>query len=277
MSQEPLFVIENLHAGIEGNEILKGVDLVINRGEIHAMMGPNGSGKSTLAYAIAGHPNYEVTEGRVTYKGQNVLELGPDERAQLGMFLAFQYPTSIPGVSMANFLRLAANSVRTARAEAGEEVTPLTPRDFRRTMREKMKMLKIDESFATRYLNEGFSGGEKKRAEILQMAMLEPELCIMDETDSGLDIDALPAAHGHAADHPLPATAHVHPADIRPRDAGWQDRPLRWPGSCGRAGSGRLRLAAAGVSNRSSSGLDRTRNSPLTAERIIDNVQCRTR
>ena len=191
MSQEPLFVIENLHAGIDGNEILRGVDLVINRGEIHAMMGPNGSGKSTLAYAVAGHPNYEVTEGRVTYKGQNVLELGPDERAQLGMFLAFQYPTSIPGVSMANFLRLAANSVRTARAEAGDEVKPLTPRDFRRTMREKMKMLKIDESFATRYLNEGFSGGEKKRAEILQMAMLEPELCIMDETDSGLDIDAL--------------------------------------------------------------------------------------
>jgi len=191
MSQEPLLVIENLHAGIEGNEILRGVNLTINRGEIHALMGPNGSGKSTLAYVVAGHPNYEVLEGSVTYKGENVLELGPDERSQLGMFLAFQYPTAIPGVTMANFLRLAANSVRTARAESGEDVTPLTPRDFRRLLREKMTLLNIDESIATRYLNEGFSGGEKKRAEILQMAMLEPELCIMDETDSGLDIDAL--------------------------------------------------------------------------------------
>jgi len=186
----PLFEIQNLHAGIEGQEILKGVNLTVNRGEIHALMGPNGSGKSTLAYAIAGHPNYEVFEGRVLYKGENVLELGPDERAQLGMFLAFQYPTAIPGVSMANFLRLAANSVRMARAKDGE-TKPLTPREFRQMMRQKMQMLKMDESFAGRYLNEGFSGGEKKRAEILQMAMLEPEFSIMDETDSGLDIDAL--------------------------------------------------------------------------------------
>jgi Fe-S cluster assembly ATP-binding protein len=187
----PLFQIENLHAGIEGNEILRGVDLTINRGEIHALMGENGSGKSTLAYAVAGHPNYEVYEGRVLYKGENILELGPDERAQRGIFLAFQYPTSIPGVSMANFLRMAANSVRGARAEAGGDVKPLAPREFRKTMREKMQLLKMDESFANRYLNEGFSGGEKKRAEILQMAMMEPEFCIMDETDSGLDIDAL--------------------------------------------------------------------------------------
>lgn len=191
MSTEPLLVIENLHAGIEGQEILKGVNLTINRGEIHAMMGPNGSGKSTLAYVVAGHPNYEVYEGRVSYKGENVLELGPDERAQLGMFLAFQYPTAIPGVTMANFLRVAANSVRQARAEAGQDVEPYSPREFRRTLREKMDLLNIDQSIATRYLNEGFSGGEKKRAEILQMAMIDPELCIMDETDSGLDIDAL--------------------------------------------------------------------------------------
>jgi Fe-S cluster assembly ATP-binding protein len=181
-----LFQIENLHAGIEGNEILKGVNLTINRGEIHALMGPNGSGKSTLAYVVAGHPNYEVLEGRVLYKGESVLEMSADERARLGMFLAFQYPTVIAGVSMANFLRLAVNSVREAR-----EGKPLAPREFRRLMREKMAMLKMDESFATRYLNEGFSGGEKKRAEILQLALLEPELAILDETDSGLDIDAL--------------------------------------------------------------------------------------
>jgi Fe-S cluster assembly ATP-binding protein len=190
-TESPLFVVENLHAGIDGNEILRGVDLTVNRGEIHALMGPNGSGKSTLAYACAGHPNYEVYEGAVLYKGENILELGPDERAQRGLFLAFQYPTAIPGVSMANFLRMAANSVRQARAEAGDAVTPLAPREFRRMMREKMALLKMDESFANRYLNEGFSGGEKKRAEILQMAMMEPEFCIMDETDSGLDIDAL--------------------------------------------------------------------------------------
>ena len=191
MSDTPLFQIQNLHAGIEGQEILRGVDLTIQRGEIHALMGKNGSGKSTLAYAVAGHPNYEVTEGAVLYKGENILEMGPDERAQLGLFLAFQYPTSIPGVSMANFLRMAANSRRQRRADEGEDVAPFPPREFRRTLREKMALLKVDESFANRYLNEGFSGGEKKRAEILQMAMLEPEFCIMDETDSGLDIDAL--------------------------------------------------------------------------------------
>ncbi|TVR68448.1 MAG: Fe-S cluster assembly ATPase SufC [Sphaerobacteraceae bacterium] len=190
MSETPLFQVENLHAGIEGEEILKGVNLTINRGEIHALMGPNGSGKSTLAYIVAGHPNYEVFEGRVLFKGENVLELGAEERAQLGMFLAFQYPTTIPGVSMANFLRLAVNSVRGEDdGEGGKK--RIAPREFRRMLREKMKMLNIDESFATRYLNEGFSGGEKKRAEILQMAMLEPEFAIMDETDSGLDIDAL--------------------------------------------------------------------------------------
>jgi Fe-S cluster assembly ATP-binding protein len=187
----PLFQVENLHAGIEGQEILRGVNLTINRGEIHALMGPNGSGKSTLAYIVAGHPNYEVFEGRVLFKGESVLEMGADERAQMGMFLAFQYPTTIPGVSMANFLRLAVNSVRAGENGEDGERTRLAPREFRRMLREKMKMLNVDESFATRYLNEGFSGGEKKRAEILQMAMLEPDFAVMDETDSGLDIDAL--------------------------------------------------------------------------------------
>jgi len=191
----PLFQIENLHAAIEDKEILKGVNLTVRRGEVHALMGPNGSGKSTLAYVIAGHPGYEVTEGSIHFMGQDILEMEPDERARLGLFLAFQYPTVIPGVSMANFLRMAVTSVRNARAEAavaaGGEAKPMSPRDFRRLMREKMALLKMDDSFATRYLNEGFSGGEKKRAEILQMALLEPTMAVLDETDSGLDIDAL--------------------------------------------------------------------------------------
>jgi Fe-S cluster assembly ATP-binding protein len=195
MSDAPMFEVENLHVNIEDKEILKGVDLTVNAGEIHALMGPNGSGKSTLAYVVAGHPAYEVTEGSIRYFGEDIFELEPDERARKGIFLAFQYPTVIPGVSMANFLRMAVTNVRNARAEDiaenGGSTQKFTPREFRRLMREKMQMLKIDEGFATRYLNEGFSGGEKKRAEILQMALLEPRLAIMDETDSGLDIDAL--------------------------------------------------------------------------------------
>jgi Fe-S cluster assembly ATP-binding protein len=191
----PMFEIEDLHASIEDKEILKGVNLTINQGEIHALMGPNGSGKSTLANVLAGHPSYEVTEGSIRFRGEDILELEPDERAHLGIFLAFQYPTVIPGVSMANFLRMAVTNVRNARAEAaaarGEEVQKITPREFRRLMKEKMAVLKMDDSFASRYLNEGFSGGEKKRAEILQMALLEPTMAILDETDSGLDIDAL--------------------------------------------------------------------------------------
>ncbi len=189
-----MFEITNLHASIEDTEILKGVDLTIHKGEIHALMGPNGSGKSTLANVIAGHPAYEVTEGTILFNGEDILEMEPDERAQLGIFLAFQYPTVIPGVSMANFLRMAVTNVRNARAEreAGDgEAKKMTPREFRKLMREKMQVLHMDESFATRYLNEGFSGGEKKRAEILQMALLEPTMAILDETDSGLDIDAL--------------------------------------------------------------------------------------
>ena len=191
MSKAPMFEIENLHANIEDKEILKGVDLVVNEGETHALMGPNGSGKSTLAYVIAGHPAYEVTEGSIRYFGEDILEWSPEERAQKGLFLAFQYPTVIPGVSMANFLRMAVTNTRNARAAEDSTVQPMTPREFRRLMKEKMALLKMDDSFATRYLNEGFSGGEKKRAEILQMALLEPRMCVLDETDSGLDIDAL--------------------------------------------------------------------------------------
>ncbi|HWV24582.1 MAG TPA: Fe-S cluster assembly ATPase SufC [Thermomicrobiales bacterium] len=192
-NQVPMLEIENLHASIEDKEILRGVNLTVNQGEIHAIMGPNGSGKSTLANVLAGNPEYEVTEGSIRFFGEDILELEPDERAQLGIFLAFQYPTVIPGVSMANFLRMAVKNVRNARAEKDPSgaAKPFTPREFRKLMKEKMQLLKMDESFATRYLNEGFSGGEKKRAEILQLALLEPSLAVLDETDSGLDIDAL--------------------------------------------------------------------------------------
>jgi Fe-S cluster assembly ATP-binding protein len=181
-------VIKNLHVSIDGKEILKGLDLTVRQGEVHALMGPNGSGKSTLAYSLMGHPFYEVTEGEVWFKGQNILELEPDERSHLGLFLAFQYPVSIPGVTVANFLRTAINAHR--KAENQEDKGISIP-DFRRLLTGKMNLLKMDNSFAGRYLNEGFSGGEKKRAEILQMATLQPEIAILDEPDSGLDIDAL--------------------------------------------------------------------------------------
>jgi Fe-S cluster assembly ATP-binding protein len=174
--------IENLHIEIDGNDIVKGLDLEVGKGEIHAIMGPNGSGKSTLANVLMGHPRYEVTEGSVTFEGEDVLELEPDERAKMGMFLAFQYPSEVPGVSVANFLRTAVNSVRE------EELSPM---EMYRLLQEKMHIMRMDPTFAERYLNEGFSGGEKKRNEILQMLMLDPRLAIMDETDSGLDIDAL--------------------------------------------------------------------------------------
>jgi Fe-S cluster assembly ATP-binding protein len=181
-------VIRNLHANIDGKEILKGVDLTIKPGEVHALMGPNGTGKSTLAYVLMGHPNYEVTEGEVIFKGENILELEPDERAQKGIFLAFQYPVAIPGVTVANFLRTAINARRKAENE-DDKGMPIP--EFRRILKSKMDLLKMDHAFAGRYLNEGFSGGEKKRAEILQLATLEPQIAILDETDSGLDIDAL--------------------------------------------------------------------------------------
>jgi Fe-S cluster assembly ATP-binding protein len=180
--------IINLHASIDGKPILRGVNLAVSKGEVHAVMGPNGSGKSTLANVLMGHPAYEVTEGDIRYKGESILEWEPDERARRGMFLAFQYPTAIPGVNMANFLRM---SVNARRKELDPEGKPMPVPEFRWLLREKMKLLKVDESFASRYLNEGFSGGEKKRAEILQMAMLQPEIAVLDETDSGLDIDAL--------------------------------------------------------------------------------------
>lgn len=180
--------IRNLHVEIDGKPILKGVDLTIRQGEVHALMGPNGTGKSTLAYALMGHPSYNVTEGEACFKGENLVGMAPDERARLGLFLAFQYPVAIPGVSVANFLRTAVNAHRKSN-NPGDKGVPIP--EFRRMLKERMDLLKMDHSFAGRYLNEGFSGGEKKRAEILQMAALKPEIAILDETDSGLDIDAL--------------------------------------------------------------------------------------
>jgi Fe-S cluster assembly ATP-binding protein len=180
--KEPLFQIEDLHVSIEGKEIVKGLTLAVDRGEVHAVMGPNASGKSTLANAIMGHPRYQVTKGRVLFKGEDVTGLTPDERARRGLFLAFQYPRAIPGVTMVNFLRSALRAVRG---------TDVPVREFRTMLRETMAMLKIDEDFARRYINDGFSGGEMKRAEVLQMGILQPDMAILDETDSGLDIDAL--------------------------------------------------------------------------------------
>jgi len=188
-------IIKDLRATINDKEagereILRGLNLTVRQGTIHAIMGPNGSGKSTLAHIIAGHPNYEVTGGEIWYKDQNILELEADERSKLGLFLAFQYPVAVPGVTVANFLRAAVNAHR---AEAGRDPkeTAIPVAEFRKLLRSGMKQLEMDDSFARRYLNEGFSGGEKKRLEILQMTLLKPSMAVMDETDSGLDIDAL--------------------------------------------------------------------------------------
>jgi Fe-S cluster assembly ATP-binding protein len=192
-------IIRDLHASVEGKEILRGVDLTVTQGETHALMGPNGSGKSTLANVIMGHPKYQVTHGEILFKGLNILELSPDKRARLGLFLAFQYPSSVPGVTVGNFLRRALEAKR----EGFDPNTPaqpsgqmpkrkgIPPAEFRKLLNEQMQLLKVDSTFVNRYINEGFSGGEKKRAEILQMAMLQPQMAILDETDSGLDIDAL--------------------------------------------------------------------------------------
>ncbi|MEN8040884.1 MAG: Fe-S cluster assembly ATPase SufC [Actinomycetota bacterium] len=182
MVETPLLVIDDLHASVDGNEILKGVTLTVNAGETHAIMGPNGSGKSTLANVLLGHPSYEVTAGTITYKGEDVTEAAPEVRGQAGMFLGFQYPEEIPGVSVVNFLRTALSN------RTGTEYTVL---ELRLKVMEAMRELGMEASFADRYLNEGFSGGERKRNEILQMTVLEPEFAVLDETDSGLDIDAL--------------------------------------------------------------------------------------
>jgi Fe-S cluster assembly ATP-binding protein len=185
-----LLEIRNLHVALEdGTQIVRGVDLAIDTNEVHAIMGPNGSGKSTLAYALMGHPAYEITEGEILLDGENLVELEADERAQRGLFLAFQYPYAVPGVTVASFLRSAVNAIRKAR-NGGEE-DPISIKDFRARLTAAMEQLKVPREMAGRYLNEGFSGGEKKRVEILQMAMLEPRIAVLDETDSGLDIDAL--------------------------------------------------------------------------------------
>jgi len=181
-----MLTIKNLHASVEGNEILKGIDLEVGAGEVHAIMGPNGSGKSTLAQILAGREEYEVTAGEVLYQGKDLLELDPEERAREGLFLAFQYPVEIPGVSNTYFLKAALNAIRKHRGQ--EEMDAV---DFLKLVREKMKLVKMDETLLSRPVNEGFSGGEKKRNEIFHMAVLDPKLCVLDETDSGLDIDAL--------------------------------------------------------------------------------------
>jgi Fe-S cluster assembly ATP-binding protein len=194
-------VIRDLHVvpiAEPGREILAGIDLTVRKGEVHAIMGRNGSGKTTLAYALMGHPAYQVTSGEVWWKGQDILTLSPDKRARLGLFLAFQYPTAIPGLSVASFMRTALNARRRSVTGGDGEIDPSDPTrggismgEFRRLMRDRMSLLKLDDAFAGRYVNEGFSGGEKKRLEMLQMAVLQPEMAILDETDSGLDIDAL--------------------------------------------------------------------------------------
>ena len=192
-------IIRDLHASVEGKEILRGVDLTVTQGETHALMGPNGSGKSTLANVIMGHPKYQVTRGEILFKGLNILDLSPDKRARLGLFLAFQYPSSVPGVSVGNFLRRALEAKRegfdpNAPAQPSGQMPKrkgMPPAEFRKLLNEQMQLLKVDSTFVNRYINEGFSGGEKKRAEILQLAMLQPQMAILDETDSGLDIDAL--------------------------------------------------------------------------------------
>ncbi len=188
-------LVTDLHVSVEGKEILKGLSLAVKKGEVHALMGPNGSGKSTFANTLMGHPKYEVTSGDIVFRGGSILEKEADERARMGLFMAFQYPVAVPGLTFGSFLRAALNArLAPADPDANGKVPTkkgIPPKEFRELLRSKMAMLKMDEKFATRYLNDGFSGGEKKRAEILQMAILKPEIAIMDETDSGLDIDAL--------------------------------------------------------------------------------------
>jgi Fe-S cluster assembly ATP-binding protein len=194
-----LLELKNLHVALEdGTKIVKGVDLAVSPGEVHAVMGPNGSGKSTLAYALMGHPAYEITEGRLIFDGEDLTEAGADERAQKGLFLAFQYPHAIPGVTVTSFLRSAINAIRKARNGGVDD--PIPVKEFRTELLAAMDRLKVPRELASRYLNDGFSGGEKKRVEILQMAMLEPRIAVLDETDSGLDIDALKIVAGGVKD-----------------------------------------------------------------------------
>ncbi|MBI4178752.1 Fe-S cluster assembly ATPase SufC [bacterium] len=194
--------IEDLHVSVEGKEIIKGISLQVSKNEVHALMGPNGSGKSTLSFALAGHPKYTITSGKVLFKGEDLLAMPPDERARAGLFLAFQYPAAVPGVTVGNFLRTAVNAKRAGgkvlkaitgkdAEAAGKNGNQISAREFLKILKENMRTLSLKEDFAFRYLNDGFSGGEKKRVEILQMAVLKPELAILDETDSGLDIDAM--------------------------------------------------------------------------------------
>jgi Fe-S cluster assembly ATP-binding protein len=195
LSQMALLELKNLHVALEdGTEIVKGVDLSVNTDEVHAVMGPNGSGKSTLAYALMGHPAYEITEGQILFDGDDLTAMEADERAQRGLFLAFQYPHAVPGVTVTSFLRSAINAIR--KAKNGGEDDPIKIPEFRKELLAEMDRLKVSRDLASRYLNQGFSGGEKKRVEILQMAMLKPRLAILDETDSGLDIDALRVVAG---------------------------------------------------------------------------------
>src|SRR5438132_5641656 len=190
-----LLELNNLHVALEdGTEIVKGVDLAVNPNEVHAVMGPNGSGKSTLAYALMGHPAYEITEGEALFDGRDLVAMGPDERAQAGLFLALPYPPAIPGVTVTSFLRSAINAIRKARNGGADDPIPVP--EFRKELLGQMERLKVSRDMASRYLNEGFSGGEKKRVEILQMAMLKPRIAVLDETDSGLDIDALRVVAG---------------------------------------------------------------------------------
>ena len=227
--------IHNLHVRVGGTPILRGIDLGVNAGEVHAIMGPNGSGKSTLARVLAGHPDYQVTEGEVLYESRDLLAMEPEERAREGVFMAFQYPVEIPGVNNTYFLKAALNAIRKHRGQ--EELDAI---EFMALVREKSALLEVDPSMATRSVNEGFSGGEKKRNEIFQMAVLEPKLAILDETDSGLDIDALKlVASGVNAmrsperaihrRHSLSAAARVHHPRCRSRADGWPDHEVRRP------------------------------------------------
>ena len=226
--------IKDLHVSIESKEILQGVNLTIKQGEIHAIMGPNGTGKSTLAYTLMGHPNYTVTKGEVLFKDQNILELEPDERSRLGIFLAFQYPVAIPGVTVANFLRTALNARRRA---VNKEDKGIPIPEFRKMLKEQMDLLKMDNAFAGRYLNDGFSGGEKKRAEILQMATLKPEMAILDETDFRPRHRCAACRLGRsqrpdrsesrsARHHALSAFVELYQAALRPRDDGRTHRRI---------------------------------------------------